>query len=171
MAAGATYVPIATQTLGSSASSVTFSSIPSTYTDLILISFIRGTYTGGGSVTGLVYVNNDTSALYSFTTLTGNGSSASSSRSTATNFGRIGEIDSANSTSGEYSAVITNFMNYANTSTYKTFLSRNNAASIYTQAWVNLYQSTSAINRIDIQCSAANIAAGSTFTLFGIAAA
>ena len=37
MAAGATYEPIATQTLASAAASITFSSIAATYTDLRLV--------------------------------------------------------------------------------------------------------------------------------------
>jgi hypothetical protein len=167
----ATYEPIATTTLSSNQATVTFNSIPSTYTDLVLVCFARGTYAGGGSVTLLNYFNNDTSALYSNTRLQGNGSTASSSRQTGQNFGRLGEISSANTTSGVFSSVISHIQNYTNTTTFKTNLVRHDNAALYTEAWVNLYRSTSAISRLDIQCSANDIASGSTFTLYGIKAA
>lgn len=166
-----TYTPIATQTLGSNTATVTFSSIPSTYTDLVLVCFVRGTYTGGGSVTLLNYFNNDTTALYSNTMIQGNGSAASSSRQSGQNFGRLGEIASANTTAGVFSTVISHIQNYSNATTFKSNLVRHDNAALNTQAWVNLYRSTSAISRLDIQCSANDIVSGSTFTLYGIKAA
>ena len=167
-----TYTPIATSTVtGSSTSTVTFSSIPSTYTDLVLVCFVRGTYAGGGSVTLLNYFNNDTTALYSNTQLQGNGSTASSSRQSGQNFGRLGEIASANTTAGVFSVVTSHIQNYSNTTTFKTNLVRHGNSALNTQAWVNLYRSTSAVTRLDIQCSATDIAAGSSFTLYGIKAA
>jgi hypothetical protein len=103
MAKTATYSLIASQTVGSAVGSVTFNSIPATFTDLILICFVRGTYSGGGSVTLLNYFNNDTTALYSNTQMQGDGSTATSSRQSGQNFGRLGEIASANTTAGVFS--------------------------------------------------------------------
>ena len=73
--ATATYIPIASQTLGSAAASITFNSIPGTYTDLHLV------ITGNAPGTNNFYVfriNSDNGTNYSRTTLTGNGSAASS---------------------------------------------------------------------------------------------
>ena len=52
MAAGSTYTPIATTTLGS-AGTITFSSIPSTYTDLVIVLNGNGSRVAGTDDTGL----------------------------------------------------------------------------------------------------------------------
>jgi hypothetical protein len=72
-----TYTPIATQTLGSAAASVTFSSIPQGYTDLILvINYATSASTGNA----LLRFNSDTGSNYSETALIGNGTTATSDR-------------------------------------------------------------------------------------------
>ena len=73
----ATYEPIQTTTLGSAAASYTFSSIPSTYTDLKLV--ITGTSVGAYADIDLRF-NSDTATNYSWTALAGNGTAASSYR-------------------------------------------------------------------------------------------
>ena len=76
MAAGNTYVAIATNTLGSAAASVTFSSIPGTYTDLVIVTqAISATADNVG-----IRFNSDSGSNYSQTWLSGNGTSAISSR-------------------------------------------------------------------------------------------
>jgi hypothetical protein len=60
-------------------------------------------------------------------------------------------------------------MNYSNSTTYKTILGRSNAATSGTSAAVGLWRSTSAINSIEI--GTVSFTAGSTFSLYGIAAA
>ena len=69
----ATYEPIATTTLGSAVNSFTFSSIPNTYTDLVLVVVVP---TAASSGTFGLRFNSDTASNYSHTTLSGNGSSA-----------------------------------------------------------------------------------------------
>ena len=79
-----TYQPIATNTLGSAAASVTFSSISGAYTDLVLI-MNAGSSTTNADVD--INVNGDTGANYSRTILYGTGSTAGSTRYTgASNF-------------------------------------------------------------------------------------
>ena len=73
-----TYEPIATQTLGSAAATITFSSIPATYTDLRLV--LVGTSTI--SANPKINFNSDTATNYSQTILSGNGSVANSARQT-----------------------------------------------------------------------------------------
>ena len=158
-----TYTPIATQTLGSAAATVTFSSLPQNYTDLILVDNAR-TVTGGGDSELQLQFNSDTGSNYSTTYLYGNGSSAASSR--ATNQTSIW-ISRANETSG---VGITNIQNYSNGTTYKTVLSRGNSTS-YVFAWAGLWRNTNPITSIVIQRSSGlNLAAGSTFTIYGVAA-
>jgi hypothetical protein len=166
-----TYEPIATTTLGSATNSVTFSSIPSTYTDLVLVM----NYSSSASATAFSYrLNGDTASNYSETELIGNGTSATSVRYSNQTGGDIGNSITS-STAGATNTIV-HFMNYSNTSTYKTALWRSNNAGTATQAGVTLWRSTSAINQIVLSLSGsfsstptANI--GSTFTLYGIKAA
>ena len=163
MAAGATYEPIATNTLGSATSTVTFSSISGSYTDLVLI--IDGTV---GSNSGIqLKFNSDSGSNYSFTRMTGDGTSTSSDRSSSATFAELGYyLSSARNMN------ILQIMNYSNSTTYKTLLNRANAqtANIGTQAYVEMWRSTSAITSISISASG-QFSSGSTFTLYGIASA
>ena len=158
-----TYTPIATTTLGSATNSVTFNSF-SGYTDIIAVLNIKST----NSDNVLARVNGDTGNNYSFTRLSGNGSSASSARASNTNYLNF---DGASYQNTEFGTWIINFMNYANTTTYKTILSRGNNAALGVDANVNLWRSTSAITSINFITTSYNFAVGSTFTLYGIKAA
>lgn len=158
-----TYTPIATQTLTGATGSVSFASIPSTYTDLILT--IEGTVQSNCGIQ--LRFNSDSGSNYSFTRMTGDGSSASSDRSSNATFMEL----------GYYVTTIRNMnivqiMNYSNSTTYKTVLNRANAQSVNigAQAYAELWRSTSAINSITINASG-NLASGSTLTLYGIQAA
>ena len=161
-----TYEPIATTTLGSAASSYTFSSIPSTYTDLRLV-VTASTTTGANSGRADVTVNSDTGSNYSFTRLYGDGSSAGSyRRSNQTSFAEM-----LNSSSN-FNPMYLDFMSYSNTTTYKTVLQ--NAfinASFRREVGVGLWRSTSAISSITITAFSDTFQTGSTFTLYGIKAA
>ena len=162
-----TYTLIASNTLSSSAASVTFSSIPGTYTDLILVSNLKGTT---GTKDYVVQFNGDTGTNYSWTSLAGDGTSTYSSR---VSNGTKGYLEYATYIGTSLNAnTITSFMNYANTTTYKSFLSRANNASYGTSAVVGLWRSTSAITSISVFFDqGTNFDTGSTFTLYGILAA
>ena len=155
-----TYVALATQTLGTAATSVTFSSIPTGYTDLFLVAT-----TVGASLDALVLqFNADTSTNYSTTILYGTGSAAASARETNSTYVYTGLSGSAMSQSTY------NIMNYANTTTFKTTIGRGDAANGQVRAGVSLWRSTSAINSIRVFRTANNnMDAGSTFSLYGIA--
>jgi hypothetical protein len=165
MAAGSTYTPIATTTLGSAQASYTFSSIPSTYTDLVIISN-HGVSTATANF--YVRVNGDSATNYSSTTLKGNGSSASSAR--LSNINRI-VFDGDGASTSITNVNVINFQNYANSTTYKTVFGRSNDATYSTAAIVGLWRSTSAITSITIGIDGYNFITGSTFTLYGIQAA
>ena len=160
----ATYEPIATTTLGSTASSVTFSSIPSTYTDLVVVS----APIGNGDAQVQLKFNNDSSAIYSYTILASNGASVVSARAVQAAFIGTDYFFSVTTAGG---ITLINVMNYANTTTYKTALLRSNNASKATMAIVGLWPSTAAINRIDLTATSSTFAAGSVFTIYGIKAA
>jgi hypothetical protein len=159
-----TYTPIATQTLGSAAATVTFSSISGTYTDLILV--YNGSYSAINGQISLRF-NGDTATNYSSTGLDGNGTAASSGRDTSSAQMRIGY----SATTGANMAIL-QIMNYSNATTYKTVIGRNNNPGGNVGANVGLWRSTAAITSIVVSCyNAVNFAAGSTFTLYGIKAA
>jgi hypothetical protein len=172
MAAGSTYTPIATTTLSSSTATITFSSIPATYTDLVLIAVALQ----DGSATntnGFVQLNSSTSG-YSKTTLYGDGTSASSFRDTGAN--RMYFLGDSNATNRVFYKF--DFFNYANTTTYKTTLCRSNLQAGLAGVSVYLWQNTAAINTISLTASDNTggggndqFVSGSTFTLYGIAAA
>lgn len=166
MAAGSTYTPIATTTLGSAAASYTFSSIPSTYTDLVLVTSAAGT---AGADMRLQF-NSDTATNYSRTYLSGNGTSAFSGRATATASAGITAYGTLTATLGGTNN-IAQIMNYSNSTTYKTVLARSNDAGAGTDAIVSMWRSTAAITSINISVSTGTFSTGSTFTLYGIAAA
>ena len=155
-----TYEPIATTTLGSAQATVTISSIPSTYTDLILVCNVKRT--AGSDIE--VQLNGDTGSNYSFTYLYGTGSAVGSGRTSNQTKANIGYAASTN-----FTTQIVQFMNYSNTTTNKTFIARNSPGdSGDVSAIVNLYRSTSAISSILLDPNSGNFATGSTFTLYGV---
>lgn len=161
-----TYEPISTTTLGSNTATITFSSIPATYTDLVLVATTKNN--SGGSRAIQVLLNNDTGTNYSTTDVQGNGTSAASTRSTGTAY-----LDPSVTCPGtEFANLIMNFQNYANTSVFKTVLNRNGGAGTNVRAVVSLWRSTSAITSIKFQLGGADLySTGSTFTLYGILSA
>jgi hypothetical protein len=167
-----TYEPIATTTLGSNNANITFSSIPSTYTDLVLV--MNYGSNSADTVVSLQF-NSDTGSNYSVTTLGGNGSSAFSGRNSNQTIMRI--VNNIGATSGSiYNMSILNIMNYQNSTTYKTVIARSGTAasppSPGTEATVGLWRSTSAITSLVLNnFSGGNFITGSTFTLYGIKAA
>lgn len=156
----ATYTPIASITLGANATSVTFSSIPQTYTDLIVIFNGR---TDGDENTNLQF-NSDTGNNYSVTALYGNGSTVTSNRQS--NVGSIG-LGGISSGSDEQGTVIVQIMNYANTTTNKTVISRANN-STYVQLRAGTRRNTEAITAITIKADSTTFLSGATFDLYGI---
>ena len=166
MAAESTYTPIATTTLGSAQTSYTFNAIPGTYTDLVLISNFQ---TNAGSVTTFqMNFNGGSSGAYSYTRIYGDGSAATSSNATtSTNIQGVGIIDPS-----AWNINIANVMNYANSTTNKTVLSRTNSSVTYLGAYVMKWNQNTAITSITVNIlSGASFSTGSTFTLYGIAAA
>lgn len=162
--ATSTEIAIATTTLGSSASSITFSSIPSSYTDLRLVFTYKGATT-----TCYYYARLNGTASQNVcgqTVLKGNGSTASSSRLTSSDL----YFSNGNATTTIPFMEQVDFFNYAG-STYKTMLyqgSGDQNGSGEVRRGVALFPSTSAINSIAFYSSGDDFAAGTTMTLYGI---
>lgn len=160
-----TYEPIQTiPVTNSSTGTITFSSIPATYTDLILV--VTGSCDAGGFA---LRFNGDTASNYSITYLAGTGSAASSNRQTSQT-----RIDAAGIVGGQNinSNTIISIQNYSNTTTFKSVISRTNATTEVV-AIVGLYRSTSAITSVSaIAINGTGLFInGSGATLYGIKAA
>jgi hypothetical protein len=165
-----TYEPIATTTLVSAAATIDFTSISGTYTDLRLV--ISGVSNSSDNI--FYRFNGVTGASYSRTDLSGSGTAAISGRAINQNYGRLTNYGYPTSTAGNQ-VTIWDIMNYANTTTYKSSLSRSNQAGNGVDAIVNLFINTSAITSISIATNAftgsSNWQSGTTATLYGIKAA
>jgi hypothetical protein len=164
-----TYESIESKTLVSTATDITFTDISGTYTDLVLISDIL---MSGAQANCFVQVGNgtiDTGSNYSYTILSGNGSTASSDRGSNDTRGIFFTNNSYPQTTTR-NLTIMSFQNYSNTTTNKTILFRSNNAALGTDAIVGLWRSTSAINRIKVYPTNNSFASGSTFSLYGIKA-
>jgi len=163
-----TYDLISSQTLGSAAASITFSSIAASWTDLRLV---LTAISGSSNIAPVLTFNNDTGTNYSVITLDGNGASAYTSPQTnASNIYpnyTVGFIDTT------YPALYDfNIFSYTG-SNYKTVLVANNGdknGSGNTTCAVGLWKSTSAITSLTITVGT-TMAAGTTAKLYGIKAA
>ena len=159
----ATYEPIATYTTPSTTASYTFSSIPGTYTDIVLVA--NGSSTAGTN--GQIRFNGDTASNYSDTYLYGSAGAAYSSRDTSATAGYIG-----NFYSGDDAQQIVHINSYANTTTYKSYVSiGGNANNVPIASNVGLWRSTAAITSITVLNPTSTFKAGCVFTLYGIKAA
>jgi hypothetical protein len=163
-----TYEAIATNTVaGTSTTTITFSSIPSTYTDLVIVA----QYKAVSNNYLMVRLNGDTASNYSRTEMQGNGSSISNYNGSNEAYAYISSIYAQASELGTF---ILNFNNYSNTIANKTILSRgNNAVSSAggASAVVNLWRSNAAIDTILLTPIGSGFDVGSTFSLYGIKAA
>jgi hypothetical protein len=156
-----TYTPLATVTLGSSASSVTFSSIPATYRDLVLIH--AGTSSNASANTILARLNGDSGSNFFQVAMSGSGSGTSSFAFTGTG------VSSGFSFSGEVSSNTTTIMDYSATDKHKTALSRHNLSGSVRAAatrWANTAAVTSIVLVMD---TGATFSSGTVFSLYGIA--
>lgn len=158
----ATYEKIATTTLGSAASTITFNSIPATYTDIVLI--FDGVRTSSGDLDLQLRFNGDTGSNYSDTEIRSYAGNIYSGRNTNQTFIRAGVLTADRGT------LNTHIMNYSNTTTYKTVISRHD--SVNTSYGMNgkscLWRSTSAINSITLGASAGQFETGAIATIYGI---
>jgi len=165
----ATYEPITTTTLGSATSSITFSSIAASYTDLRIVWVYQSV--SAGNFPSLQF-NSDTGSNYSYGTLYGNGSSVLSQKSSNNTGAYL--VSNASASTSQWQMNIIDIFSYAG-STNKTLLNRyagDTSGGGFVSIAVNLWRSSSAITSITLKFDAGgNIASGSTATLFGIKAA
>lgn len=166
-----TYEPLSTTTLGSNQATVTFSSISSSYTDLVIICSLTTDVAGAGI--GLI-LNGDTGTNYSVTRLQGRGTTAGSGRSSNTSLMAAVAFNTLGTSTTLPAFARINIFSYAG-STHKTVLTESGneqGSDGEATRTVGLWRNTAAINSVQITPgSGVNFKTGSVFTLYGIARA
>jgi hypothetical protein len=164
MPAGATYEPIATTTLGSANSTIEFTTISGSYTDIKCILFIPSS-TATSNIR--VRFNSDSGTNYLYTYLEGTGSSAGTGRYTSSTY----LFELRGSTSDTLPTLVEfDVFSYAG-STKKTVLVKNSLdrnGSGQVERMVCLWRSTSAITTITLTSSSSTWVTGTRATLYGI---
>ena len=152
-----TYVALATTTLGANASSVTFSSIPATYRDLVLV--VGGATTAGATM--LYALNGDTTdANYSRVRMFAGGAGPGGSNTASDRF--IANMDATQGVQLIY------FMDYSATDKHKTVLSRSSNTGTFTLAYVSRWANTAAVTSINF--GSGEMITGTVLSLYGIEA-
>jgi hypothetical protein len=167
------YESIATTTVGSGGTStITFTSIPSTYKHLQIRAIARDANGSNDFSTPQMVINSDTSSTYARHYLSGNGTTASAGSTPTTGFAYVGAILNNGTTANSFAIMIVDLLDYQNTNKYKTIrnLSGGDTNSIGNVALTSaLWQSTSAITSISFTSSStANFVQYSSFALYGI---
>lgn len=155
-------VALATTTLGSTAASVTFGSIPATYRDLRLVIVAKNSTNSQGI---RAQFNDDTAANYSYIVVYGTGSSAASGTGSSLGYADLG----VNRTTDQ--STLVDIIDYSATDKHKTLLIRSDNSSELTLTYADRWASNSAITKIKVYPSDNSFAAGSTFALYGIVSA
>jgi len=163
------YTLISSQTLASSAASVTFSSIPSTYKDLVLRVSARSDSAGTFTYHKITF--NGSASGYSQTYIYGNGSTAGTGLTSANT-----EIDGyyiprAGATASTFSSdeyYIPSYLVAQNKPLSANIIRENNTTAADIYAYAGLYSNTSTISSIAFVPNAGNYVTGSSFYLYGI---
>lgn len=170
----ATYTLINSVTVGSGGSAtIDFTSIPQTYTDLVLKLSLRSTAAGAhGGGTQMIF-NNSTVQEYSFRFLRGSGfTTPGSGSSSGVAFIRVtNNHPTAGNTSNTFcnsEVYIPNYTSSNQKSTSEDNVEENNTAESYSQFVAGIWANTSAINRITLTSEATLFAQYSSAYLYGI---
>lgn len=177
-----TYTLIQSVTVGSGgAATISFGSIPQTYTDLAILGSVRSTSTTSntGEYDVMAYRFNATTSGYTAKVIEANGTTAvSSSQTTATGsgggtYGRISDGGINNSLSGtsifsSFNMYIPNYAGSTNKSWSLEYVSERNVTATYSGMVAGLWSNTAAITEITFALLVANYAQYSSFSLYGI---
>lgn len=163
------YESIATATGTGSSGTITFSSIPSTYSHLQIRGIGRSSQSANYGFTYL-RLNTDSGANYSTHELSGNGTSAAAAAGTSTVWGWAG-YSGAQTNSNNFGAFVIDILDYANTNKYKTVRSLSGydangvgALGLESASWRN----TAAVTSVSLVLDTFNFSTGTTFALYGI---
>lgn len=167
----ATFRLIASNTLSSSAASVTFSSIPATYTDLVVRTSTRTDRTGVAVSDLRIQLNGSSSTVYSIRNLLGGYGSASSGSNTSQSYWQSDyspTADAASNSFGSSEIYIPKYLTSTKKPSTSFGTSENTSSNSYLSAHANLADITSAVSSITITAAIFNFVSGSSFYLYGI---
>lgn len=161
-----TYVLLNQVTLAASASDVTFSSIPSTYGDLVVICSVKGTSSAGG-LTFQLRLNGDSGNNYDDVVM---GGSSGGIFSNAVDPGSGVRLTYSGSNGTETCLFITNIMDYSSADKHKSVITRHSggADGVRTDLFIGRWRNTSPVTSVTIRPDANSIASGSTLSLYGV---
>ena len=166
-----TYEKIASTTLGSNQTDITLSSIPATYTDLVLV-FQYASQTNDNNA--YMYFNSSQGTAYSRTYFAGSPNGATSARNSNTNKIDFTPQIGAGTSLNTPGLIIANILNYSNTTTNKSVLVRDNATqnsgAQQTMMVAGIWRNTSAINSVTVGTGAGYLVSGTSITIYGIKA-
>lgn len=164
-----TFTKIASVNVGLlGAATIDFTSIPNTYTDLVILLSARSVTANQDDLR--IRFNSDTGTNYPFKTLFGTGSGAGSGGGTLS-FAYMGVTNSSISTANTFSsnaAYIPNYAGSTNKSVSVDAVNENNATDATALLVSSLWSNTAAITTITISGASGNLAQYSTATLYGI---
>ncbi len=172
--AGGDFVKISQQVLVAPATSVTFSSISSSFTHLVVMWTARCTEVAN-SDSVFMQLNSDTGANYQFQNSFFNNNN-SNSNVTGSTRANVGVMPCSTATASYSGSGIIYLFNYANTSFFKNIWSNASAflaaanGSLQWQENSSQWLNTAAITSINIQNTTGivNFVTGSSFTLYGV---
>jgi len=162
-----TYTLIASSTVGAGgAASIDFTSIPSTYTDLLVKLSGRS---NTAAVDENLYIKlNNSSTSFTFRYLQGNGSSAYSSTASLNYIGTIPAANATASTFGNAEAYLPNYAGSTNKSISNDTVAENNATSAAATLTATLWSNTTAINQVTLLPASGSFVQYSTAYLYGV---
>lgn len=165
---------IASTTLGSTTTTVTFSSIPDTYEHLQLRLYLRAGYTGGPDATMFMRLNSDSGSNYTNRWIYGNGSAASASNNVSETAYRFLWVPAGTALSNTFGVSIIDILDYASTNKRKTIRAiegheTNNNTNGYVFLHSSLWSNTAAVSTLTFTSAETNgFVAGSVFSLYGL---
>jgi hypothetical protein len=157
---------IETKTLGTAAASVEFTSIPQTFTDLVIVASVRNS--GSGASNNLFFRFNGQDANRSYKMLYGSGTSALSTSDTKLEFGQIPASGATANTFSNGEAYVSNYSGSQNKSMSIMNVRENNIAASFLGMTAGLWTNTAAITSVLFTVNGDNLVAGSTISLYGI---
>lgn len=163
---------ISTTTVGAGGtSSVTFSSIPATYTHLQIRIILRSTSSGSGSEGGYLNFNSDTGSNYTYHRVYGDGASASSGGAASQTNAFVFDYARSGADGSGFMVAVIDILDYDDGNKYKTVRSltgRDANGSGRVGLYSSVWRSASAITSITLAPEANNFAQYSSFALYGV---
>lgn len=160
---------LANVTLQSASAQVTFSGIPSSFRDLVVV--LAGTPADTAYPVHALRFNGDTGSYYAYVGMTGNGSAAAAGHNASLSYASLGQAYGIGPATSSNFVTIAHIMDYSATDKRKTMLVRNNVPGTGVEAQAVRWANTDAITSITvITSSGAGFAAGTTISLYGVIA-